>query len=69
MNNSEQNAAAFMEFCSNLPGFNKSDFEKVSKGIQDGKYQYDATDHIVVTPDGWRIQIHSDGRFIPLDES
>jgi hypothetical protein len=69
MNTSEQNAAAFVEFCSRLPGFKEADFLMVQKGIADGTYQYDATDHIVTTHDSWRIQIFEDGRFVPIDES
>jgi hypothetical protein len=69
VNTSGQNAAAFMEFCSRLPGFKESDFSMVEKGIMDVNYHYDSTDHIVTTSDGWKIQIFEDGRFVPLDES
>jgi hypothetical protein len=41
----------------------------VEKGIMDGNYHYDSTDHIVTTSDGWKIQIFEEGRFVPLDES
>jgi hypothetical protein len=69
MNNSEQDADEFIAFCRCLPGFIEADYAMVRKGIVDGTYHYDATDHIVTTPDNWKIQIHSDGRFVPLDES
>jgi hypothetical protein len=67
----EQVAASdFMEFCSKLPGFKKADFEPVERGILAGNYKYDATEHVVTTADGWRIQIFEDGRFVPVpDES
>jgi len=68
MTNSEQ-SSAFMEFCSGLPGFQEADFEMVEKGILVGDYQYDSSDHIVTTRDGWKIQIFEDGRFVPIDES
>jgi hypothetical protein len=68
MTNSEQ-ASAFMSLSSGLPGFKKSDYEMVEKGILAGNYQFDPSDNIVITSDGWKIQIHEDGRFVPLDES
>jgi hypothetical protein len=65
----ELQASAFMEFCSDLPGFNKRDYSFIERGIISGDYLYDSIDHILTTHDGWRTRIEPDGRFLPICES
>jgi hypothetical protein len=61
--NSEQ-AAGFMEIFQSFPGSSKPDYRLIERDILTGVYQYDASDHILTTQDGWMIRIEPGGRFI-----
>jgi hypothetical protein len=65
----EQQAAEFMEFCKDLPGFSKTDYRGIERDILSGYYQYDEVDHVLRDPEGWLVRVESDGRFMPIGES
>jgi hypothetical protein len=55
-----------MEYCKDLPGFEKGSYGQIEKDILAGYYQYDEVDHVLRDPEGWRTQIFEDGRFMPI---
>jgi hypothetical protein len=42
----------------------KPDYGLTERDILAGVYQYDSSDHILTTQDGWMIRIEPGGRFI-----
>jgi hypothetical protein len=65
----EEQAAAFLEFCSDLPGYEKGSYGRIEREILSGYYQYDEVDHVLRDPEGWLVRVESDGRFVPIGES
>jgi hypothetical protein len=45
------------------------DYKSLAKDIKAGVYRFDPADNVIVTIDGFRVQICEDGRFAPIWES
>jgi hypothetical protein len=46
-----------------------AEYESLAKDIESGFYRFDPEDNVIVTLDGFRLQICEDGRFVPIGES